>query len=513
MNMVRRESSDGLSPGAVPARFMPLLQRGQQNGVLSPKILSYYIKKGVNPKDKAVEVHWIVALLGQLGVGFVRDEAYEKMASNEDRLAMTVEDRFELPLEVVMDQMYISMGLTIEEIALFLELKPQQVIILVERAGIKRRQNDLRREQPAEQTPSDFVADDIASSSAYADLRAKRESCGMGLPPLSPLYREILSTDANRKRYEYGMQYFNEEASYLNMFFIEMSRYRLLNREMEVDLANRRSKGDWVAENMLILANLRLVVAVAKHFRGKGLEFGDLISEGAIGLMRAANKFDQSRGFKFSTYAVWWIKHACDRAIENQARTIRLPAHIEEKLAKILKAQYEYNEQYGHEPNTDQLSELTEFSVETIKEILWAAHQTVSLDGMVGGDDSDHDHDMTLMDAIIVRRLVDPFLLMQGKCLQVELKWHLKNIQEVLRHQSFRDQLLLSMRLGLFGFPQMTLDAVGKKFNVTRQRIRQIEAVLFEELGGDKESTRTFVSGLFKKLDLLEEVFEIIEAP
>jgi RNA polymerase primary sigma factor len=249
----------------------------------------------------------------------------------------------------------------------------------------------------------------------------------------------------------------------LQLFLKDVGRVELLTAAQEVELAKRIERGDHRAKQEMVEANLRLVVSIAKKYRNQGLPFLDLIQEGTIGLVRAAEKFDHRKGFKFSTYATWWIRQAVARALADKARTIRMPVHVVEKLNKIVRAERKLRAERGREPSSDEIAVELELTPEEVEQIRRSAQAPVSLEKPVGDEEeSEFGHFLT-----------DDNAPLPDEAAEVELrKATLLRILETLSH---RERRVLELRYGLNGEHPRTLDEVGRTFNVTRERIRQIE--------------------------------------
>jgi len=257
----------------------------------------------------------------------------------------------------------------------------------------------------------------------------------------------------------------------VRMYLKEIGRIPLLNREEEIRLAQKAETGDLKAKDKLTAANLRLVVSIAKKYIGRGMTFLDLIQEGNKGLIRAVEKYDWTKGFKFSTYATWWIRQAITRAIADQARTIRIPVHMVETINKLMRTSRKLMQDLGREPTPEEIGEVMEMDPEKVREILKISQNTTSLENPVG----DSEDDSVLGDFIADDRQVSPYDATSQQMLR-------ENISEVLSALSDREARVLKMRFGLNGGKAMTLEEVGQKFGVTRERIRQIEAKALRKL-------------------------------
>jgi len=256
----------------------------------------------------------------------------------------------------------------------------------------------------------------------------------------------------------------------VRMYLREIGRIPLLNNEEEVKLAKRIEKGDIAAKRKLAESNLRLVVSIAKKYIGRGLSLLDLIQEGNAGLLRAVDKFDYKKGFKFSTYATWWIRQAITRAIADQARTIRIPVHMIETINKLIRIQRQLVQDLGREPTPEEIAQEMGIEVDKVEHIIKISQETVSLEAPVGEEE-----DSKLGDFIEDEKHVSP----EESTSQQLLK---DKIKEFLGSLSPREQRILRMRFGLDDGRTHTLEEVGQEFGVTRERIRQIEAKALSKL-------------------------------
>ena len=256
----------------------------------------------------------------------------------------------------------------------------------------------------------------------------------------------------------------------VKVYLKEIGRVPLLSAEEEVELAIKMSQGDVAAKKRLSEANLRLVVSIAKRYVGRGMQFLDLIQEGNLGLIKAVEKFDHTKGFKFSTYATWWIRQAITRAIADQARTIRIPVHMVETINKVKKVNSQLLHENGHEPTNEQIAEKLEMPVEKVREIMRVAQEPVSLETPIGEEEDSH-----LGDCIPDEDAPAPSDVASHTMLKEQLA-------EVLSTLTPREEKVLRLRFGLEDGRSRTLEEVGKEFNVTRERIRQIEAKALRKL-------------------------------
>lgn len=256
----------------------------------------------------------------------------------------------------------------------------------------------------------------------------------------------------------------------IRLYLCEIGRVALLTAKEEVELARRIAKGDQSAKSKLAEANLRLVVSIAKKYIGRGLSFLDLIQEGNIGLFRAVEKFDPNRGFKFSTYATWWIRQAITRAIADQARTIRIPVHMVETINKLTHAQRRLVQELGREPLIEELAAEMDMEEKKVRHILKISQDIVSLEAPVGTEE-----DSKLGDFIEDDEALSPAESTNRQLLK-------ENIHEMLQYLSPRERKIIEMRFGLKDGVGHTLEEVGQEFHVTRERIRQIEAKVLQKL-------------------------------
>jgi RNA polymerase primary sigma factor len=264
----------------------------------------------------------------------------------------------------------------------------------------------------------------------------------------------------------------------LRLYLRAIGRVSLLTAEQEVMLARRIERGDMQAKQQMIEANLRLVVSIAKSYLGRGLTFLDLIQEGSMGLIRAVEKFDYRRGYKFSTYATWWIRQAVTRAIADKGRTIRIPVHMVEKLNKVVHVERQLIQQLGREPTPEEIAVELETTVREVRDVLRMAQQPISLEKPVGEED-----DSALGDFVEDQTAESPFELAAERLRRENLRRALAALPE-------REREVIEMRFGLTGERPYTLEEVGRAFNVTRERIRQIENHTLKKLEALPEAQR-----------------------
>ena len=272
----------------------------------------------------------------------------------------------------------------------------------------------------------------------------------------------------------------------VRMYLKEIGKVPLLTAEEEIELAKRMEEGDEEAKKRLSEANLRLVVSIAKRYVGRGMLFLDLIQEGNLGLIKAVEKFDYSKGYKFSTYATWWIRQAITRAIADQARTIRIPVHMVETINKLVRVSRQLLQQLGREPSPEEIAVEMNMPVERVREILKISQEPVSLETPIGEEEDSHLGDFIQDDNVPVPAEAAAFTLLK------------EQLRDVLSTLTEREQKVLRLRFGLDDGRARTLEEVGKEFNVTRERIRQIEAKALRKLRHPSRSR--------KLKDFLEEV-------
>ena len=264
----------------------------------------------------------------------------------------------------------------------------------------------------------------------------------------------------------------------LRMYLREIGRVPLLTAGQEVSLAKRIERGDMTAKNEMIEANLRLVVSIAKGYLGRGLSFLDLIQEGSLGLIRAVEKFDYRRGYKFSTYATWWIRQAVTRAIADKARTIRIPVHMVEKLNRVVQMERQMTQNLGRDPKPEELATELRMDITEVRELLRLAQQPISLERPVGEDE-----DSSLGDFVEDETAPSPFDEASRTLRETDIRRALDTLPE-------RERQVLELRFGLTGDQPRTLEEVGREFGVTRERIRQIENNTLRKLKALPEAQR-----------------------
>ena len=256
----------------------------------------------------------------------------------------------------------------------------------------------------------------------------------------------------------------------VRMYLKEIGKVPLLSADREIELAQRMEEGDEDAKKELAEANLRLVVSIAKRYVGRGMLFLDLIQEGNLGLIKAVEKFDYHKGYKFSTYATWWIRQAITRAIADQARTIRIPVHMVETINKLIRVSRQLLQELGREPSPEEIAAEMNMPVERVREILKISQEPVSLETPIGEEEDSHLGDFIQDDNVPVPADAAAFTLLK------------EQLEEVLGTLTEREQKVLTLRFGLEDGRARTLEEVGKEFNVTRERIRQIEAKALRKL-------------------------------
>ncbi len=269
----------------------------------------------------------------------------------------------------------------------------------------------------------------------------------------------------------------------VRLYLREIGKIPLLNAEEELELAQKVVAGDKRAKDKMAEANMRLVVSIAKRYSGRGLDFLDLIQEGNTGLLRAVEKFDPDKGFKFSTYATWWIRQAITRAIADQARTIRIPVHMVETINKLLRTQRRMTQELNREPTIEELGKELEMEPEKVEYVMKIKQDIHSLDAGVGRDGEDEDS--VLGDFIEDEDAASPEDAAAGQLLK-------EQVQDILNSLTEREQKIVKMRFGLEDGKNHTLEEVGQEFSVTRERIRQIEAKALAKLRKHKDAKKLY---------------------
>jgi RNA polymerase primary sigma factor len=264
----------------------------------------------------------------------------------------------------------------------------------------------------------------------------------------------------------------------VRLYLRNIGRVPLLSKEDEIRLAKRIEQNDMAAKNQLVEANLRLVVSIAKRYTGRGLTLLDLIQEGNLGLIRAVEKFDWRRGFKFSTYATWWIRQAITRALADQSRTIRIPVHMVERMNRVHRVRRALAQKHNREPTPEEIAKELEMDAKQVEEILKLGHEPVSLEAPVGDEG-----DAQLQDFIEDETWDRPLEVVAQRLRD-------KDLQEALRSLPWRERRVIELRYGLAGEGPMTLEAIGDRVGVTRERVRQIEARTLMRLKASHEGAR-----------------------
>ena len=349
----------------------------------------------------------------------------------------------------------------------------EDVYLKLERKGV----HIQAPEEPEEELPEgDFLLDDDAEldqpSLAKEEFRWGRDR----LDPDEMLDggSMVSGGDEEEEEYDgYGQERLLEGVSTadpIREYLKEIGSIALLTPEEESDLARRKSEGDVEAGRKLVEANLRLVVSIAKRYVGRGMQFLDLIQEGNLGLIKAVEKFDYTKGYKFSTYATWWIRQAITRAIADQARTIRIPVHMVETINRLVRTSRQLLQELGREPTTEEIAARLDLPVERVSEIMKMSQEPVSLETPIGEEEDSHLGDFIQDDNVLVPQDAAAFTLLH------------EQLMEVLLTLTEREQKVLRLRFGLDDGRPRTLEEVGKQFNVTRERIRQIEAKALRKL-------------------------------
>lgn len=314
----------------------------------------------------------------------------------------------------------------------------------------------------------------------YTELAEQKiDVTGISEPKLEDLSDEWVAEDDEEIVIDEGTYLDDIADDSVRLYLREIGKIPLLNAKDELDLAQRVVAGDVAAKDQMAEANMRLVVSIAKRYVGRGLDLLDLIQEGNTGLLRAVEKFDPDKGFKFSTYATWWIRQAITRAIADQARTIRIPVHMVETINKLLRTQRRLTQELNREPTNDEIAKAMEIDVDKVEHIMKIKQDISSLDASVRDDEEDS----VLGDFIEDEDTISP----EESATNQLLKEHVK---QLLSGLTDREQKILKLRFGLEDGKSHTLEEVGQEFSVTRERIRQIEAKALAKLRKHKDSRK-----------------------
>jgi RNA polymerase primary sigma factor len=301
-------------------------------------------------------------------------------------------------------------------------------------------------------------------------------------PEIEPLEDDIESDDWQDDQKSSYLEDISDDS--VRLYLREIGKIPLLSPEEELELAHKVVAGDKRAKDKMAEANMRLVVSIAKRYSGRGLDFLDLIQEGNTGLLRAVEKFDPDKGFKFSTYATWWIRQAITRAIADQARTIRIPVHMVETINKLLRTQRRMTQELNREPTIEELAKELEMEPEKVEYVIKIKQDITSLDAGVGRDGDDAE-DSVLGDFIEDEDAASPVDTAASQLLK-------EQVQDILNTLTEREQKIVKMRFGLEDGKSHTLEEVGQEFSVTRERIRQIEAKALAKLRKHKDAKKLY---------------------
>ena len=310
-------------------------------------------------------------------------------------------------------------------------------------------------------------------------LKNKNAALDLGEPEADDLLADDELTDEELAITTDNVDAFADDS--VRMYLREIGKVPLLSQEEELELANRAMEGDKKAKDKLAEANMRLVVSIAKRYGGRGLDFLDLIQEGNTGLLRAVEKFDPSKGFKFSTYATWWIRQAITRAIADQARTIRIPVHMVETINKVMRTTRKLTQELNREPTNAEIAEAMGMEVSKVEYVMRIKQDIASLDASIGRDGDDDES--VLGDFIEDSERDSPEDATANQILK-------EQIAEILTTLSEREQKIIRLRFGIGGGRPHTLEEVGNEFSVTRERIRQIEAKALAKLRKNKQTKK-----------------------
>lgn len=315
---------------------------------------------------------------------------------------------------------------------------------------------------------NDVLGDDAVNVDKLDDLYSTLSELGIEVSDEEVFREEVLSLETEDLHFEEIKGIGVDDP--VKMYLKEIGQVSLLTPEEEVELAKKIEKGDTEAKKKLIEANLRLVVSIAKRYVGRGMLFLDLIQEGNLGLIRAVEKFDYRKGYKFSTYATWWIRQAITRAIADQARTIRIPVHMVETINKLVRTSRQLTQELGREPTPEEIAERMGMTAEKVREILKTAQEPLSLETPIGEEEDSHLGDFIEDTGVLAPPQAASYSLLK------------EQLDNVLNTLTDRERRVLKLRFGLEDGKPHTLEEVGQIFGVTRERIRQIEAKALRKL-------------------------------
>lgn len=315
---------------------------------------------------------------------------------------------------------------------------------------------------------NDVLGDDAVNVDKIDDLYSTLSELGIEVSDDKVFHEEVPSLETEKLHLEEVKSVGVDDP--VKMYLKEIGQVALLTPEEEVELARRVEKGDFLAKRKLIEANLRLVVSIAKRYVGRGMLFLDLIQEGNLGLIRAVEKFDYRKGYKFSTYATWWIRQAITRAIADQARTIRIPVHMVETINKLVRTSRQLTQELGREPTPEEIAEKMGMNSEKVREILKTAQEPLSLETPIGEEEDSHLGDFIEDTGVLAPPQAASYSLLK------------EQLENVLNTLTDRERRVLKLRFGLEDGKPHTLEEVGQIFGVTRERIRQIEAKALRKL-------------------------------
>lgn len=321
--------------------------------------------------------------------------------------------------------------------------------------------NDMLANNEFDKDQIEEISDKIFASGIILDIEDNDDT---------DVTNETIDITEERHEVEISSKKNKEVDDSVKMYLKEIGKVPLLDAEEEVELAKKMEEGDDEAKKRLIEANLRLVVSIAKKYVGRGMSFLDLIQEGNMGLIKAVDKFDWRKGYKFSTYATWWIRQAITRSIADQARTIRIPVHMVETINKLIRISRQLLQEYGREPTPEEIADEMGISPDKVREIQKIAQEPVSLESPIGEEEDSHLGDFIPDDEAPAPADAAAYAMLK------------EQLEEVLQTLTEREQMVLRLRFGLEDGHQRTLEEVGKQFAVTRERIRQIEAKALRKL-------------------------------
>lgn len=529
----------------VEQKYLNLFERGLRTGFLSVPIILRYIPPLSLRQPEVCD--WLSVWCRNLDISIIKPEYYFHLANKIEKEILRIENSCQASIEEIIRHLYNREKATLQEICSFLEIDKQVLRKILVLLKIQRRDDDEKdpRVKQAKKTKKILEIEEETGESIENLLnwlyRQEKKTIEEGARILGiswPTFKDWLTTftaeslsepslpslqqtssltnqeliDKDYNPFEeylttlegYTSEYL-KKGDLLTIYLSETKRYRMLTKQEEIELGKQLSKGDPKARAKFICANLRLVSAIARRYRGRGLDWLDIIQEGNLGLIRAVDRFDYRRGYKFSTYAFWSIRQAITRAIENYGSTIRQPVHVIAVKNAVLKYQYWHVQRCGCEPSEEEIAQGTDLPLPWVRAALRAMKMnTVSLEDLVIASEDEDIPEYEISDQGSIR----PELSVEAKEVLRELKRKERKMRKAVKTFPFRDQRILYLRLGLDGYGSRTLEEIGKAFGTSRQRIEQIEKQLFFKFFKKTKETIYSIVALLSQIESLEEVVD-----